>query len=190
MTIHDNNKKEKKEDKKEDKKEGSLRRLTTGEIALAKSVFRSTIPYHKVWIHHDSYLPFGMQDKNTAMAPDGEIYFREHYREDYSLSVPFYRHMFIHEMAHIWQREKGMNVIGRGLVSWAVSYRYVLDERLLSDYPMEQQSQIIADYFSLQVEGYIKWCELRESNTITLDGDIGEQVIRQQYVNALRGFPW
>lgn len=80
MTIHDKDK----EDKKEEEKDGSTRQLTTGEIALAKSVFRSTISYHKVWIHHDSYLPFGLQDKNTAMAPNGELYFRHWYRDDYS----------------------------------------------------------------------------------------------------------
>jgi hypothetical protein len=174
----------------EKEKEGSRRLLTPGEIALAKSVFMSTIVYHKVWIHHDSYLPFGLQDKNTAMAPDGEIYLREHYRSDYSRSVPFYQHMFIHEMAHVWQREKGMNVTGRGLVSWAVSYRYVLDGRLLSDYPMEQQAQIIADHFSLQTEGYTKWRDLRDQEVITLDGNVDESVIRQQYKNTLRGFPW
>lgn len=38
--------------------EGSLRLLTLGEIKLAKSVFGNSIEYHKVWIHHDSYLPF------------------------------------------------------------------------------------------------------------------------------------
>ncbi|MCZ7841435.1 type IV secretion protein Rhs [Leclercia adecarboxylata] len=186
MTIHD---KKKKTEQKEEK-EGSLRLLTTGEVELAKSVFRSTIPYHKVWIHHDSYLPFGLQNKNTAMAPNGEIYFREHYREDYSLSVPFYKHMFIHEMVHVWQREKGMNVIGRGLVSWAVSYRYVLDGRLLSEYSMEQQAQIISDHFILLSEGYTKWCGLRDHHVITLDGNISEPVLEKQYENTLRGFPW
>ncbi|CRG52294.1 type IV secretion protein Rhs [Yersinia wautersii] len=175
---------------KKQKEEGTLRLLTPGEVELAKLVFWSTISYEKVWIHHDSFLPFGLQNKQTAMAPDGEIYFREYYRDDYSLNVPFHQHMFIHEMAHVWQREKGMNVIGRGLVSWAVSYRYVLDGRLLSEYPMEQQAQIIADHFSLQAEGYTKWCELRDYGIVTLDGDIREPVIRQQYENTLRGFPW
>ena len=91
---------------KNQREEGSLRLLTPGEIALARLVFRLTIPYEKVWIHHDSFLPFGLQNKQTAMPPDGKIYFREHYRDDYSLSVPFYQHMFIHEMAHVWLREK------------------------------------------------------------------------------------
>ena len=92
MTIHD---KKKKTDQKEEK-EGSLRLLTSGEITLAKSVYKSTIPYHKVWIHHDSYLPFGLQNKNTAMSPNGEIYFRHWYRDDYASALPFLQHLFIH----------------------------------------------------------------------------------------------
>lgn len=50
---------------KKQKEEGSLRLLTPGEIVLARLVFRSTIPYEKVWIHHDSFLPFGLQNKQT-----------------------------------------------------------------------------------------------------------------------------
>ncbi len=173
-------------------KEDGLRLLTTGEIQLAKFVFLSTIDYSKVWIHRDSYLPFNLQDENTAMTPNGEIYFRDQYRDDFSQSTDDLQHMFIHEMSHVWQRAKGMNVIGRGLVSWMVSYRYTLDGRLLSEYPMEQQAQIIADDFTLQTQGYKVWHRLRGSKypTITLDGDITESVIRKQYKIALRGFPW
>ncbi len=171
-------------------KDGTLRRLTSGEIALATSVFLSTISYHKVWVHCDSYLPFGLQNKNTAMAPNGELYFRNYYRDDFSVTPPSLQHLFIHEMSHVWQRERGMNVIGRGLISWVASYRYELDGRWLSDYPMEQQAQIIADHFSLQAEGYEAWRDLINTGDVTLDGDITEVVIRQQYTNTLRGFPW
>lgn len=176
-------------DKKE-RKEGGIRLLTPGEIALATSVFKSTIQYHTVWVHHGSYLPFNLQNKHTAMTPNGELYFRSWYRDDFSVTVPFLQHLFIHEMSHVWQRSRGMNVVARGLVSWMVSYRYVLDGRLLSEYPMEQQAQIIADHFSLKAEGYKAWRDLRDNSYITLDGDISETVVRQHYKNALRGFPW
>lgn len=83
-----------------------------------------------------------------------------------------------------------MNVIARGLISWLVSYRYTLDGRLLSEYSMEQQAQIIADNFALQNEGYYGWLKLRIDHSITLDGNISEYVIKQGYKNALRGFPW
>ncbi len=173
-------------------KEGTLRLLTPGEIALAKTVFRSSIDYHKVWIHHNSYLPFGLQDEHTAMTPNGELYFRYWYKEDFSKETSDTQHLFIHEMSHVWQREKDMNIIGRGLVSWLVSYRYTLDGRLLSEYPMEQQAQIIADNFVLQTGGYSIWNRFRllTHPIVTLDGCFSESVVRSEYKNALRGFPW
>ncbi|WP_455427655.1 type IV secretion protein Rhs [Dryocola sp. LX212] len=180
---------EKKQDK-DDLEQGGVRLLTTGEIQLAQSVFASTIDYASVWIHKDSYLPFNLQNENTAMTPNGELYFRNQYRGDFSQSTYDLQHMFIHEMSHVWQLTRGMNVIGRGLVSWMVSYHYTLDGRLLSEYPMEQQAQIIADNFTLQSHGYKAWITLRRSSDVTLDGDISESAIRQHYKEALRGFPW
>lgn len=173
-------------------KEGGVRLLTAGEIQLAQSVFLSTIDYSKVWIHRESYLPFNLQNEDTAMTPNGEIYFRNQYFDDFSRATDDLQHMFIHEMGHVWQREKGMNVIFRGLVSWMVSYHYTLDGRLLSEYSMEQQAQIIADNFTLQAQGYQIWHRLwgGKCPMITLDGDTTESVIREQYNIALRGFPW
>ena len=174
-------------------KKGGLRRLTSGEIQLAQSVFASTIEYPMVWIHNDSYLPFHIfQDEDTAMTPNGELYFRDTYRDDFSRSTADLQHLFIHEMSHVWQRARGMNVIARGVVSWLVSYRYTLDGRLLSEYPMEQQAQIIADNFTLQIFGYQVWrfLGIKKYPDVTLDGDISESVICRRYKNALRGFPW
>ena len=173
-------------------KEGGLRQLTPGEIKLAQSVFAYTIDYSKVWIHRGSYLPFNLQNEDTAMTPNGEIYFRNAYHDDFSQATDSYQHLFIHEISHVWQRARGMNVIGRGLVSWMVSYRYTLDGRLLSEYPMEQQAQIIADNFVLQAFGYSIWCHLENKRypDITLDGDTSEPVIQKGYKNAMRGFPW
>ncbi|MTH48884.1 type IV secretion protein Rhs [Intestinirhabdus alba] len=180
-------------EKRDDKlKDGGLRRLTAGEIQLAQSVFISTIAYHKVWIHKGSYLPLNLQNEYAVMTPNGELYFRYWYRDDFSQETVDLQHLFIHEMGHVWQREKGVNIIGRGLVSWAVSYSYTLDGRLLSEYPMEQQAQIIADNFVLQKLGYKEWERLRMKHQpeVTYRGEASEPVIRQLYRNALRGFPW
>lgn len=171
-------------------KKGGVRPLTAGEIQLAHSVFLSTIDYSKVWIHRDSYLPFNLQNEDIAMTPNGEIYFRNQYRDDFSQATDDLQHMFIHEMGHVWQRARGMNVITRGLVSWMVSYRYTLDGRLLSEYPMEQQAQIIADRFTLDTQGYYGWNKLRGWEIVTLDGDSSESTIQRMYKRTLRGFPW
>lgn len=83
-----------------------------------------------------------------------------------------------------------MNVIFRGLVSWAVSYRYQFGNRTLRSYAMEQQAQIIADYFVLKTYGYQAWKMLRARGDVTLDGDISEAVMRQQYQKTMQFFPW
>jgi hypothetical protein len=49
--------------------EGSQRLLQPGEIRLARSVFGNSIEYHKVWVHHESYFPFGLQPQSAGMAP-------------------------------------------------------------------------------------------------------------------------
>lgn len=57
-------------------------------------------------------------------------------------------------MTHVWQHQNGMWVRTRGLFSWASTYKYTIDlNKSLSKYSMEQQAQIIADYFLLKKYG-------------------------------------
>jgi len=172
------------------KKEGSLRLMTQGEIKLAKEIFKDTILYYKVWIHHASYLPFGLQHKYVAMAPNGEIYFRELYRADFSRESADLQHIFIHEMSHVWQRARGMNVFLRGTGSWAVSYKYHLNGRSVRCYPMKQQAQIIADYFVLRKYGYAAWMRGLTNKYVTYLGETTEDVVRKAYAEAIHKFPW
>lgn len=86
------------------------------------------------------------------MSPNGEIYFRkETYLKDFSSSTKSNQHFFMHEMTHVWQHQHGMWVRTRGLFSWASTYRHTINSnKKLSQYSMEQQAQIIADYFILK----------------------------------------
>ena len=45
----------------------------------------------------------------------------KHFKEDFATANAYDQHWFIHEMAHVWQYQLGMNVRLRGLASWAVS---------------------------------------------------------------------
>lgn len=131
--------------------ETKSRHLTSGDIRLAESIFKNAINYSRVKVHKCSYFPFNLQNKDTAVTPDGEIYFMpQRYRSDFSQTLPYEQHWFIHEMSHVWQYQTGLNVKLRGTLSWAVSYRYSLPNyKLISDYGMEAQACIIADYFWL-----------------------------------------
>ncbi|WP_081248391.1 type IV secretion protein Rhs [Serratia plymuthica] len=140
--------------------EGKLRRMTLGEIAMARRVYTDAIAYSRIWIHCDSYLPFGLQNKDYAMTPNGELWFRQElYREDFSANTVFIedKHLFIHELGHVWQHQHGQWVRMRGLFSWAADYYYCLDKQKITDYSLEQQASIMADYWLLLVYGIETW---------------------------------
>ena len=129
---------------------GHERGLTQGEIEMAQLVFGDAIDYSLVRIHNHGYwMLFGMQPEDTVVAPNGEIYFpKDLYIHDYSSGDLRNQQLFIHEMTHVWQHQLGYNVrLVRGPRP-NMSYDYVLDDvRLLHDYNMEAQGDILADYF-------------------------------------------
>ena len=164
------------------------RALTVGEINLARSVFGRSVFYEKVYVHCDSYLPFGLQASRTAMAPNGEIWFRQAlYKADFSTAAAGFQHVFIHEMSHVWQHQKGMWVRIRGLLSWAAEYKYRLDgKQLLHNYSMEQQASIIADYWFLKKYGYTIWLGAI-NNGVNFQG-VTDKTIARKYGYALSQF--
>jgi len=134
---------------------GGVRLLKPGEINLALSLYGCSIHYNRVWIHRESYLPFNLQPDLQAMSPNGEMWFREGtYQRDFSKAVVYYQHMFLHEMMHVWQHQRGMWVRTRGAFSWAVDYSYSLDKKSLRDYGLEQQASIVSDYWILTHHGF------------------------------------
>ncbi len=134
---------------------------------------------YNVWVHCDSYLPFGMQSDNVAMAPNGDIYFREAlYRHYFSEDFPEFKHLFIHELTHVWQHQNGMWVRTRGLFSNFVDYNYSLDrKKKLSDYGMEQQASIVADYAGL-IKGI-------QRDYVRIDNKIDPNTIESIYRSVL-----
>ena len=171
----------------------SLRRMTSGELTLARSIFENTIDYNKVWIHNEKYLPG--QGERTAMTPNGEMYYPDAvYSSDFSSqSMPGERetvagasHLFIHEMMHVWQYQKGYAVKLRGLFSWAANYHYDLNLQSIASYSMEQQASIVADYWLLINYGLV--ADLANVNYV---GDTTESVntLSEKYKKVLNLFP-
>jgi len=167
--------------------ESDNRELTTGEIAMAKLIFRDAIDYNLVKVHSSEYLPFGLQPDNTAMTPNGELYFNEnYYKDDFSVQTDDLKHWFMHEMVHVWQYQLGYPVKWKGISLhpgslWGLlgdPYKYEIDNnKKINDFNMEQQGDIIADYYSIKYKvsaysksaldgmrykGYAKFAELLE----------------------------
>ena len=139
------------------------RPLTDGEVAMARLVFKDSIKYSTVRIHNEEYLPFGLQDDSTAMTPNGGMYFNPNrFVQDFSTEKEYLKIWFMHEMTHIWQYQLGYSVTWHGF--WiAVTGGYIggraykfdpsdsKDSRdlnkTLSDFNMEQQGEIISQYY-------------------------------------------
>ena len=122
---------------------------------MASTLFGAAIDYAKVRIHNRRYLPFGLQPKNCAMAPNGRLYFHHScFLDDFSASSVHARHWFLHEMVHVWQHQLGYPVRLRGAVRIGLDYRYRLRAgATLADFNMEAQGDLLADYFVLKILG-------------------------------------
>lgn len=154
-----------------------VRPLVSGEIILSQVLFNSAIDYARVRIHNHSYLPFNLQHRHTAMAPNGHIYFMgQHYRADYSQENIQLKHWFIHEMTHVWQYQRGYPVKFRGAFRWGLHYTYQLDTaRQLCDYNMEAQGELLADYCALK--HFKANCAIRMSGYTVKDLPLYETVL-------------
>jgi hypothetical protein len=143
----------------------SYRNLTKGEVEMARRVFGNSIPYEKVKIYHEKWKSF--QANNTAVTPNGNLYYPPShplYVEDFSGASQKKRHNFMHEMAHVWQKYCGntATVVIGGIPSvLVIGYKYTLDtSKRLSDYGLEAQANILADYYSKQIgENYCSQSE-------------------------------
>jgi hypothetical protein len=119
---------------------------------MAALLFGAAIDYARVRIYNRRYLPFGLQPKNCAMTPNGSLYFHSSCcLRDFSSGSEQARHWFLHEMVHVWQYQLGFPVRLRGAVRLGLNYDYTLAVgKTLSDYNMEAQGDLLADYFALR----------------------------------------
>ncbi len=147
---------------------GTARKLTSGEIAMCRPIFKNSIFYTEVYVHKGDWLPFGLQDKDTAMTPNGEIFFPiGQFQEDFSKALDIKdKGLFIHEMTHVWQWNRGYR--GRIVVKGALygiaakirgqnkvyGYHPKTDHnKKFSDFNMEQQGDIIEHYYRAKYLG-------------------------------------
>ncbi|MEO6256801.1 MAG: vgr related protein [Sphingomicrobium sp.] len=125
------------------------RPLTTGELALARSVFGHAIDYSKVRLVKRKWWPF--QPRSTGMAPTGNIHFHPHgdlWSDDFATEPLHRQGLFIHEMTHVWQTQTRGRFYLPLMRHPFCRYSYVLE----NDWPfvrygLEQQAEIVRHSF-------------------------------------------
>ncbi len=125
------------------------RPLTAGEIALARSMFGTSIDYAPVRIVRGRWWPF--QPRGIVMAPTGNIHFHPadpRWSEDFSRESVALQGLFIHEMTHVWQSQKHGRYYLPLMRHPFCRYGYRLRDGLQFDrYGLEQQAEIVRHRF-------------------------------------------
>jgi hypothetical protein len=134
------------------------RRLTAGEIALARASFGDKIDYRKVAVADGPGSSFAAQIAfargNPAITLGSTIHFRTGYCADFSAAGAD-RKSFIHEMTHVWQyaalgvapfiARYAREVAKAGLKPNDM-YKYVLGRSRFGSAMLEAQATMVEDY--------------------------------------------
>ena len=143
---------------------GDSRKLAIGERRMMVPIFKNAIHYDDVKIFNAQYGPF--QD-GYGVTPNGNLYAPGTvFSEDYSKDKSRDQMWFMHEMTHVWQWYRGYGVIKNGLLLQAIAlstkaghdlvYKYDRAEQKdnkFNEFNMEQQAEIIADYYGAKYLG-------------------------------------
>ncbi len=126
------------------------RPLSFGEIALAASVFGDALDVARVRLNRAKWFLF--QPKRVTMAPDGHVWFHpkgNNWSSDFSCETLPLRALFVHELVHCWQHQRGINLILRRPPF--ARYDYVLlPGKPFERYGLEQQACIVEDAYRLR----------------------------------------
>ncbi|NKI99323.1 vgr related protein [Novosphingobium sp. SG707] len=128
----------------------AIRPLTPAERNMIAAMFGPALDPEPVRVIRRRWWWF--QPRNVVMAPRGHL----HFHPDSHFWHPCFAQgslaaqgLFIHEMAHVWQHQAGMNLLLRRMPF--CRYDYALRPgAALGDYNIEQQAEIIRHTFLLR----------------------------------------
>ncbi|HEX6376697.1 MAG TPA: DUF4157 domain-containing protein [Allosphingosinicella sp.] len=136
---------------------GKQRKLTAGEIALARTAFEDKIDYARVRLSDgpgsNPAAHIAFMRGNPAITIGNTIYFKEGFSADFSAAGADGA-TFMHEMTHVWQyRTLGMPAfyarygaeLARANFKPGDMYKYK-DEARFGDAMLEAQAQMVGDY--------------------------------------------
>lgn len=126
------------------------RPLTEGEIRLSASIFGTAIDYARAGVANAKWAFF--QPANVTMAPRGTIHFHPRsglYTEDFSQAPLGVQALFLHEMTHIWQHQRGIFLPLRRHPFCRYHYAIKPGQRF-ERYGLEQQAELVRHAFLLR----------------------------------------
>lgn len=127
------------------------RALTAGECAMVAGLFGTAIDPAVVRVYCCKW--WVGQPASVTMAPDGHLWFHpqgELYCTDFAAAPIWTQAHFIHEMAHVWQHQQGVKLWLKRLPFARYRYLPLAPGKPFHRYGIEQQAEIIRDYWLLR----------------------------------------
>jgi len=143
------------------------RRLTAGEIALARTAFGDTLPYERItFVNGAAGNPaakMAFRNGNTAITLRRTIYFnRPYFVADFSAGKASAKGLFIHELTHVWQYDRlgtawffakyGVQFARSGFDAPSM-YRYEQGRTAFRGAMLEAQAEMAGNYAEAKAEG-------------------------------------
>lgn len=112
-------------------------------------MFGDTVNLGLTRIHRGKYAFW--QPDDTAMSPDGQVYFPAPiYQDDFSVNAGDMSFL-IHELTHVWQVQSGIWLKFRRLLQGGLyDYGRIGQARDIGTYTLEQQASIVADWYRVR----------------------------------------
>ncbi|WP_070935866.1 vgr related protein [Edaphosphingomonas haloaromaticamans] len=126
------------------------RPLSDTERTLARGVFGDALDYDAVRIINRKWAFF--QPRHVTMAPQGSIHFHPAgggYCGCFGAATLGQQGLLIHELVHVWQHQRGINLILRRHPFCRYSYS-IKPGWTLERYGIEQQAEIVRHTFLLR----------------------------------------
>ena len=119
-------------------------------------MFGAAIDYDRVRVHAAKWWPF--QPRRVAMSPDGHLWFHPEgglFRDCYATGSLSDQGLFIHEMTHVWQHQRGIWLpLARHPFC---RYDYAIKPGWpLERYGLEQQAEIVRHAFLLRQGAHVR----------------------------------
>lgn len=128
----------------------AARPLTPGEAQLARSVFGDALDPARAFVANRKWAFF--QPRNTTMAPLGTIHFNPAsglYRDDFSTAPLGLQGLFVHELVHVYQWQKGIFLPLKRHPFCRYDYA-IKPGQPFERYGIEQQAMLVQHYFLIR----------------------------------------
>ena len=127
-----------------------------GELALIASVFGDALDPTGLTFRRAKWWIF--QPRRVVMAPDGHIWFHPgnmSWRDDFAAAALPLRAFIVHELVHVWQRQRGINLLLRRYPLARYRYLPLQPGKPFERYGIEQQAEIVRHAYVLREGGRV-----------------------------------